>query len=360
MTKSNVMTGASQTATVQYTECYLAFLDIMGVKKLVEDSSKAASLVGLVNSLASHETRGVDPWRSMIFKGTDPTTGNIRTWTLQVRPFSDCIVLFVPTETQGLSWLLGKVRYLHDSVISMGYMMRGAVVINGMYWDDSWSEISSPPLGQTASVHCETQDEKKSYITLGPAIVEAYLLESGRAIYPRIIFSDKLVAHIDTSDNISPDHSLDRNADRKKRAFPLTSGDPSTSHLTLRDFVQKDTDGMSFFHVLSEHMDRQGEGRPVIDTTTGAGKRFIAYQYDRISNEEWMQQVRGFLQRKLEEHKGKPLYAKYRWFARYYNGSAAGFSLAQLEVKEDALWVSLKQRVCSLIRTVVGRAPCQS
>jgi len=337
MTKSNVMTNTNQTATVQYTECYLAFLDIMGVKTLVEDSSKAASLVGLVNSLASHETRGLDPWRSMIFTGTDPATGNIRAWTLQVRPFSDCIVLFVPTETQGLSWLLEKVRYLHDSVISMGFTMRGAVVINGMYWDNSWSEMSSSPVGQTAKVHNRAQDEKISYITLGPAIVEAYLLESKRAIYPRIIFSDKLVAHIDTS---------------CKRAFPLTSGDPSTSHRPLRDFLQKDDDGTVFFHVLSKHMDRQGEGRPVIDATTGAGKRFITYQYDRISNEEWMRQVHAFLQRKLEEYKGESLYDKYHWFARYYNRSATELSLPQLAFEEDTLWVRLKQRVCKLIGSI--------
>lgn len=241
------MSDETQGDTIQYTECYLAFLDILGMKKLVQDSSKAASLVGLLNSLAAHETREADPWRSMIFSRRDPVTNDVRTWTLQVRPFSDSIVLFVPTESQGLSWLLGKVRYLHDSVLPLGYAMRGAVVIGGMYWDDSWSNVSAD---------ANAANPRVGYITLGPAIVEAYLLENERVNFPRIAFSEALVAHVERLGNVVPDHSLSMNGER---AFPLTSGSPATSHRTLSDFIQEDEDGMRFFHVLSEHMHRQGK-----------------------------------------------------------------------------------------------------
>ncbi|HOZ50175.1 MAG TPA: hypothetical protein PLO37_13945 [Candidatus Hydrogenedentes bacterium] len=346
----------NQAASVYYTECYLAFLDILGFRNLVDDSTRdpelAASLVGLISGLADHESREPDPWRGVLLERKGPDTGKIRTWVLQVRTFSDSIVLFVPTESQGLSWLLGKVRYLHDEVISLGYLMRGAVVIGGMYWDDSWSDTRIASEEHDVSVPAGRHTNQTSFITIGPAMVEAYELENERAIYPRIIFSDCLVKHIGPINHISPDLSLNKSVDPGKKAFPLTSGSTATTDVTLMHFMKRDTDGWWFFHVLSEKMHRQRQGRAVIDTTSADGKRFITYQHDALSHDDWMQRVHGFLERRLKEHEGKPAYAKYRWFAGYYNRSLGGVLLPQLEAREDALCMKFRQRLRKSTRLV--------
>ena len=349
------MSNEEQPITVEYTECYLAFLDILGFSTLVDESTRNpdlfASLVGLINGLAEHETREMDPWRSMIFSRKDPATGVVRTWTLQVRAFSDSIVLFVPTATQGLSWLLGKIRYLHDAVVSLGYVMRGAVVINGMYWDDSWSEIIPRSTEEVAAkrgcLHSlcgprkdarepvqESCDKVKTaaFITLGPAMVEAYNLENKVAIYPRILMSEDLFAHVTTIAQAPPEHSLQM-ADARNKTFPLTTGNTSTNTLTLLDFIREDEDKCHFFHVLSEHIHRSDEGTPVMEKTLNGGTKFVILRHDPITHEDWMKRIREFLEQKLVEHKGGACFAKYSWFARYYNQSLGALSLPQLDIE---------------------------
>lgn len=70
------------------------------------------------------------------------------------------------------------------------------------------------------------------------------------------------------------------------------------------------------------------------------------YQHDPVSHEAWMLRVHGFLESKLEEHKGQGPYAKYRWFAKYYNRSRGTLPLPELEVEEDSQWSRFKQRLC--------------
>lgn len=351
------MNSNGQPISAEYTECYLAFLDILGFSALVDESTRdpdiLASLVGLINGLAEHETREVDPWRSMLFSRRDPTTGTVRTWTLQVRVFSDSVVLFVPTATQGLSWLLGKIRYLHDAVVSLGYVMRGAVVIGDMYWDDSWSEIVPGSVEELApkhgclqflrvnrkDAHDSGQESTRkvqtaAFITLGPAMVEAYSLESKRAIHPRILISEDLFTHVTTNAQTPPEHSLQM-ADARNKTFPLTTGNTSTNALTLLDFILKDEDGCHFFHVLSEHIHRRDEGTPVMERTLDGGKKFVLHRHDPIGHEEWMDKMRVFLEQRLAEHKEGTCYGKYLWFARYYNRSVGGLSLPRLEIEED-------------------------
>ncbi len=324
------MSNETELATAEYTPCYLAFLDIMGFKKLVEDRCKVASLVGLINSLAAHETREPDPQRGMFFHRRDSDTDQVKTWMLQVRPFSDSIVLFMPAETRGLSWLLGKVRYLHDSVVSMGYVMRGAVVIDDMYWDDSWSSASGSAGSQDASASAGRSTNQASFITVGPAMVEAYELENEKAVFPRIILRDDLVEHIKSNKTL-PDHSRNKTVDGRATAFPLTSG----NDLALMDFMKQDDDGWYFFHVLSKHMYRQGEGKPVINTTKPDGENFIICQHDRVEHVEWMRNVGTFIAQKLAEHKADACYAKYRWFARYYNRSLGDLALPKLDFEDE-------------------------
>jgi hypothetical protein len=263
-----------------FTECYVAFLDLMGVSNLVKKCGEAPELYRKVIT-ALQETKDIGPFFS---KRRDVETMDVKRWVLQVQAFSDCVVLFIPTESKMLSWMLASIRRLHDRLLDLHIPLRGGITVGGMHWDESWSR-ESPATPSSAQV------------AFGPGLVAAYDLESSVAVYPRILISDDLVGRL-------------KKEGVKAKAFPLGTG-------SLRDYCRQDFDGLYHFDVLHRDIDRKDVAsieHKVID-----GKTRKIYNRRDIPIDEWYSTVRQFICNGLETVDGEKLQAKYGWLARYYN-----------------------------------------
>ena len=172
-----------------YTECYVAFIDILGFRKKVEESLLVPSTLNdLVKALE------IKPPAQVTTVANPEGDGNWEWWRLQIRAFSDSIVIFLPSKTQRLSLIFYTARYLYDRMLELGLCVRGAITIGDMYWDKSWD----PPRGGGSIAGEARADNRKPTITLGPGMINAYELESKRAKFPRILVSDELYQHIET------------------------------------------------------------------------------------------------------------------------------------------------------------------
>ena len=188
----------------EFEDCFLAYLDILGFKNRVKEAKsnfkEVVSLVEALKTMSEFEAR---------------YEKNTRTGKVEIRCslFSDNIALMIKANDDDLPHLFLIVRYLHDRLLEQNLCLRGAIVRGKMYWP-----------------------ERGRNILLGPAIINAYELESKAAIYPRIVINRELYNHI-------------KNA--KIPAFPVSENG------NLTDFIRRDKDGIYFFNVLNPNILRK-------------------------------------------------------------------------------------------------------
>lgn len=146
----------------EYEERYIAFVDILGFKNLIQKSKIEKSIVGRLTSALD-----ISPQSSLTVLnevGTeDPTEADLR-----VHTFSDFVVASTKPNHVGLAILTymiwsQSVNWLSDSLLCRGAISKGQVLHR--------AGNGSPPM------------------VFGPAFVEAYQLESTISDFPRIIFS---------------------------------------------------------------------------------------------------------------------------------------------------------------------------
>lgn len=267
------------------TECYVAFLDLMGVRSLAgkaaKDSKLSASLVSALN-----ETRNI----STFYQETvDLDSGSSNKWSLQVQAFSDCVVMFIPTVTKMLPWLLASVRRLHDRLLKLDVPIRGGITVGEMYWDTAWDKESNGKVSRSTPV------------AFGPGLIAAYDLENATAVYPRLLFSSALYRHVEE-------------VYRLRSSKPLGSG-------KLLDFLRQDADGLYHFDVLHADINRK---EVIRKTKTGNEQEQHSNHFELAepSYSEWLEQVRQFIERGRQSVDTEKLEAKYMWLANYYNEKA--------------------------------------
>lgn len=265
-----------------FTECYVAFLDLMGVRNLVKKCVTTPELHRNVIA-ALQETKDI---ASFFGERRDAETEEVKRWVLQVQAFSDCVVLFIPTESKMLGWMLASIRRLHDRLLELQVPLRGGITIGGMHWDASWS-LLKPITGASAPV------------AFGPGLVAAYDLESSVAVYPRILISDDLVGKL-------------KNARVQTRAFPLGKG-------SLRDYCRQDFDGLYHFDVLHADIDRRDVES--IERKVVNGEHQTIYNRRDIPLVQWYATVSDFVWSGIRALDGEKLQAKFHWLARYYNSA---------------------------------------
>jgi hypothetical protein len=130
----------------RYSQRYIAFIDILGFRQLVQRSTSEKFLVKtIVNALS----------------GLNNSTGIIRSIS-----FSDSIIMSAPETQHGLRVLLMYAGNLQRDFLLEGILTRGSIVLGPVYHEDT--------------------------IAFGPAVVEAYELEQHVAIYPRIVLHPTL------------------------------------------------------------------------------------------------------------------------------------------------------------------------
>jgi hypothetical protein len=160
--------------TGKYLDCYVAFLDILGFRQLVENSTADTALLRKISDIT---TLAATPRSGVKQTSLGPCP-------MQVRAFSDSIVVFAPTNhakgnaCNPLAQLCFVVRYLHDRVLEMDACIRGGVTVGKMYWHHSWSDTAAKPKrGSRGALP----------ITFGPGLNDAYDLESKQSMHPRIL-----------------------------------------------------------------------------------------------------------------------------------------------------------------------------
>jgi hypothetical protein len=147
-----------------YEDRVLAFIDILGfstpvtdtVKEEVENEQKTKNIFNLLEGVQEHiKSKGIS---------FDGAFNNSKI----VNQFSDSIIIsYLKTEKSGIFFILLDILFLCASVLQKGFLLRGAIVCGKLY-------------------HTETK-------IFGPALVKAYEMERELAIYPRIIFDEKIL-----------------------------------------------------------------------------------------------------------------------------------------------------------------------
>ena len=157
----------------------------------------------------------------------------------------------------------------------MGLPVRGAVVLGKLYWP-----------------------EKDENIILGPAMIDAYNLESTVAIYPRIVINEGLYEYIKDEKN-------------KVYANPLAS-----ERLLLKDFIRRDEDGVLFFDILNRKITRK-VGEKVIRDSKG---KKVTIAWNSKSKDTWeniIENVRSMIDNCMNQKPDLHVMQKYEWLQTY-------------------------------------------
>jgi hypothetical protein len=313
----------------KYIECYVAFLDILGMKDLTKRSQKDLKVLeGLVDAL--DEVATLYPgykFKQDIVRdenGKIIDTSNPRCWVVQSRFFSDCICLFVPTESDCLQNMMSATLYLHHRFLKLGYCLRGAVTIGEMYWDDLWSCEK-----QIKESSCRPEGSTHPLITFGPGLTDAYQLESEVAIYPRVVISPGLMKHMKRMLNKRPSVGPHLVHESVQVGFFCSFRVKDRNQRSILDFIQTDFDGVPFLDAFHQDLNRdysEGTTTEKLDDGRSMARNFIK----KLSHEDFMKNTRPIIEKLLNPSKGK-VRQKYQWLAKYFNSSLGDLQIDQVQ-----------------------------
>lgn len=182
-----------KTLDPQYEERIILFLDFLGFKELVERTTRER---GFLKRLV----------RAMDVVGEIGSDNSDLLKTQQVTQFSDSIVVsYKVTEQSAVFWLINSIALHVIRLAQLGFLVRGGLTVGELH--------------------------HSARHVVGPAMNEAYRLESKVAKYPRVVIDPKLleVARRARSD----DHSA------------------HDEEQYVRAFMTKDADGQLFFDYIS-------------------------------------------------------------------------------------------------------------
>jgi hypothetical protein len=325
----------------KYTECYVAFIDILGFAALVKQSENdpklVRTLVRILNE-AANPPRSEHTHREVRYENGGITAGEECVYRVQVSAFSDSVDLFIPVESQAFPWLLNSVRYIHDRILELGCTIRGAITIGDMYWDTSWSSVeASKPApkaditGDNTSVAYERGAIQDTPIVLGPAHIEAYRLESETAVYPRTIFSSKLMEHLDRRAKEKPERETEK-IHSSVRAIPLCSMSPKNNDRTILDFIRSDVDGVPYLDFFHSDIVRSDTERIVREQLPHNRWR-LRWDRDKVSYEDFMRNTKSTIESFLQMPSLPKIRAKQLWLANYFNESISQYKIEPVRVQ---------------------------
>lgn len=256
----------------EYQSCFVAYLDILGFKSKVMDGRKSEALrTTLVEALKF--CGAFDSGGKKVSGGGEEQ----RTIDFRSRSFSDSIVFFIREKPRDLSQLLFVVRYLQDKLWENQICLRGAITIGDMHWPDI-----------------------DDCVTVGPALIKAFRLESKVAIYPRIIISKDLCDYIEGEKNLT--------------AYPFGI----KGH--VKDYIRPDQDGVHFLDLLKEDITRE-QGEKLVD---GEEVFYIGWHGNKASKHgEVINNLDSLIQASVDCSDEK-IRMKYEWLRNYKDASMLG------------------------------------
>jgi hypothetical protein len=269
--------------------CFVAFLDILGFSELTRRCAKDPDLQERL-LIALLEAQQVPRFSTHTISNTPGHSG---TWTLQSQVVSDTVILFIPAAIDYAARLLNSIRVLHDRLFCNQVLLRGAIVLGDMYWNDDWSSSSDlwhPP---------------RQVIAFGQGLIDAYEMESKLAVYPRILVSEKFVDYVKR-------HSWN------DRPNPLCEGN-------LDSVFRCCEDGLQHFDILHPNLKRQSKLTVVngIEQPEPVGDDLAAMPYPAYLNA-----YRSVLTKLLNQDQQR-IRAKIHWLVNYYNSVARDTSCGE-------------------------------
>lgn len=153
-----------------YQDRITVFIDILGFKDLLNQTTdkEGNSNEEAISKLLDAYNTIRDVWDLDTKKNDNSVLKKTSKQTKQITTFSDCIVISFPaTERSEIFYTLIEVKWMIMRLIYKGILCRGAI---------SYGKL----------IHTETT-------LFGPALVEAYILESKAANYPRIILDRSII-----------------------------------------------------------------------------------------------------------------------------------------------------------------------
>jgi len=208
---------------MKYEQRIVAFIDILGFKSLLEGTVEkdGNDNENAIDAVVSAYEEIYDIWNldeNPSFIDSKPTQSK------KVSIFSDCVVVsFEVDQPSEVFYTLLEIKWLIMRLISRGMLCRGAVSMGKFIHTDRY--------------------------LFGPALVEAYMLESKAAMYPRVILDHSVIeAGIN---NRGPHHSISQ-----EKAY-------------VESLLEQDSDGMYyidyFFKAQSELDDLENDFPAYID-----------------------------------------------------------------------------------------------
>ena len=185
---------------LKYENRLVAFIDILGFKDIVKQSEKDPSKIQLLYSVLNYlkNWEVSENWNlSKVEIEEDAQKRGVENFDITRKTnstsFSDSIVVSVKVDNnvnEMASTLITNLAYIGAILIEKGILFRGGLTIGNI-------------------IH------KENGTVFGQGLIEAYILESNNAKYPRIVLSDKLLKELnyplDTKRNRYPYHQyIDR------------------------------------------------------------------------------------------------------------------------------------------------------
>jgi hypothetical protein len=256
--------------SIKYRRRILAFVDILGfsglVTKTLNDDALVVKLRDALKIVSDYEPFWRDEERHrMIIKSLEEDIEDEKDRQAAYKKmrdkwgmaFSDTIVLSEEDNQYGLYNIISNLCILSLRLLKIGTFIRGAVTIGPVYHEGS--------------------------IIFGPALIDAYKLETDFAIYPRIVIADKLVAELESWQHSSPI-------------------DPLNIITMCKDLLRRDFDGLYHLDWFSEE-----------------GMKFEKYSIPAKERQQILEGFRSIISESLKSNSDLKILIKLRWVARYFN-----------------------------------------
>lgn len=143
----------------EYTNCYIAFLDILGFKKMIE-SKTCSEIYEIYSKRMKNHIERIYLGRELCFEMSD----------IKMKVMSDSICFYVDsTKSNALVGLVAACQFFQEELLHLQnpILTRGAIVRGDIFAEGD--------------------------IIYGPGFVKAYLMEENNANYPRIIMTKETI-----------------------------------------------------------------------------------------------------------------------------------------------------------------------
>jgi hypothetical protein len=137
---------------IELKQHFVAFLDILGFKEMVEADMMGQNNVNLAKLFKCHQSAA-----QIFHDGPD----------CQIRQFSDSIVISKPFAADSFEWFAIRIAQYQRLLLSEQMLCRGGIAVNKHFSNDSF--------------------------TFSAGLIEAYKVESKTARYPRVVVSPEVM-----------------------------------------------------------------------------------------------------------------------------------------------------------------------